>query len=419
MKSFGYGELGFYNIAVLFLVYGIGSFFSTATINKMGIKFGLVVGAIFKSLWVLACIVPAYGSQSSDKDYWLYSRDFIYPFQLIMSAICGIGNSMVWPAQGKYIADCANEETKGFFYGYFWAFYMSSQIIGNIIGASVLGAQNSVNFFYIMASLGFLASFLFIFLKKPFPTEARVTNTKEDTDTNELILSSQSISHELLQIKAKRGVIYDIKAVWYLLISKRMLTLIPQLLYGGIVVAITTGMLVPIIVKGLSEDYTDEDKKSQISLLIMTGLGVGEITGALSIGFIIDKLGSKMTCLINVGLCIASVIIALIVLNVKSTIPLSCVLTFFWGFHDGSLSSHTSEMLGFQFDTKMEPFSIYNLNKSIMVFIFSIIQSFVNESDIAMNFYFGAVGILGFIMCFNTYFFDFKTRSNSRQIMKQ
>lgn len=109
MKDFGYGNLGFYNIAVLFLVYAIGSFFSTAMVNKMGIKFGLTLGAILKTLWVLAAVVPAYGSLSTDKDYWLYSRDFIFPFQLTMSAICGIGNSLVWPAQGKYIADCANE----------------------------------------------------------------------------------------------------------------------------------------------------------------------------------------------------------------------------------------------------------------------------------------------------------------------
>ena len=80
MKSFGYGELGFYNIAVLFLCHAIGSFFSTATINKMGIKFGLVVGGVLKSLWVLACVVPAYGAISEDKDYWLYSKSFIYPF---------------------------------------------------------------------------------------------------------------------------------------------------------------------------------------------------------------------------------------------------------------------------------------------------------------------------------------------------
>jgi len=66
MKEFGYGELGFYNIAVLFLVFAISSFFSTAAINKLGIKFGLVLGSCFKTLWVLAAVVPAYGSQSGD-----------------------------------------------------------------------------------------------------------------------------------------------------------------------------------------------------------------------------------------------------------------------------------------------------------------------------------------------------------------
>ena len=88
---------------------------------------------------------------------------------------------------------------------------MSSQVIGNLIGSAVLSGQNTVNFFYIMASLGFFASFLFIFLKKPIPTlavESRiVSTTKEDTDTNDLILSSQSISHELLQIRNKKGIV--------------------------------------------------------------------------------------------------------------------------------------------------------------------------------------------------------------------
>ena len=79
----------------------------------------------------------------------------------------------------------------------------------------------------------------------------------------------------------------------------------------------------------------------------MTGLGAGEITGALFIGYLIDRKGSKFCSLINVVLCILSVVVALIVLNVRSTIPVLCVLSFTWGFHDGSLSSHTSEMLGF------------------------------------------------------------------------
>ncbi len=210
MKDFGYGNLGFYNIAVLFLVYAIGSFFSTAMVNKMGIKFGLTLGAVFKSLWVLAAVVPAYGSISSQRNtYWLYSQEFIYPFQLTMSAICGIGNSLVWPAQGKYIADCANEQTKGFYYGYFWAYYMSSQIIGNLIGAAVLGSSNTVDFFYIMAGVGLFASFLFLFLKKPYPTDRRMgsLNNKDDSDTNDLMISSNEMSRDIIRVETKKGVI--------------------------------------------------------------------------------------------------------------------------------------------------------------------------------------------------------------------
>jgi len=105
----------------------------------------------------------------------------------------------------------------------------------------------------------------------------------------------------------------------------------------------------------------------------MTGLGVGEIVGALLIGFLVDKFGSKLTVLVNLTLLVFSICTTIIVLCVKCPIPVTVLMTFLWGCHDGSLTSHTSEMLGFQFDSKMEPFSIYNLNKSLFVFAFSMI----------------------------------------------
>lgn len=55
-------------------------------------------------------------------------------------------------------------------------------------------------------------------------------------------------------------------------------------------VAVTTGMVVPIVASTL--DIEDPAKKNQVSLLIMTGLGCGEIVGALLIGFLVDKFGS-------------------------------------------------------------------------------------------------------------------------------
>lgn len=60
-------------------------------------------------------------------------------------------------------------------------------------------------------------------------------------------------------MRKKRGVAEDIKSVWYLLISKRMIKFLPQILYGGIVVSITTGMLVPITTDKL---VMDDSKKS-------------------------------------------------------------------------------------------------------------------------------------------------------------
>ena len=45
---------------------------------------------------------------------------------MISATLDGLGNAIQWVAQGKYIADCATEKTKGFFFSYFWAYYMAS-----------------------------------------------------------------------------------------------------------------------------------------------------------------------------------------------------------------------------------------------------------------------------------------------------
>jgi hypothetical protein len=37
------------------------------------------------------------------------------------------------------VSDCATAENKGFFFSYFWAIFMMSQIFGNLIAALVLG----------------------------------------------------------------------------------------------------------------------------------------------------------------------------------------------------------------------------------------------------------------------------------------
>ena len=86
---------------------------------------------------------------------------------LIASGINGFGAAILWVGQGKYIADCATDENRGFFYGYFWAWFMSTQVLGNLIGALVIDKASQSVYYIVMASFAFLGWFAFFLLKKP------------------------------------------------------------------------------------------------------------------------------------------------------------------------------------------------------------------------------------------------------------
>jgi MFS family permease len=74
---------------------------------------------------------------------------------------------IVQPASGNYIAECATEETKGFYFAFFWSFYMGSQVIGNLIGAFVLNSLPQTTYVLIMLSICTVAVALLFFLKEP------------------------------------------------------------------------------------------------------------------------------------------------------------------------------------------------------------------------------------------------------------
>ena len=54
MKSAGFGAVGFYLLAFLFLMMGVGSLLSTAAINKLGTRWCLVFGGLGNTLYLLA-----------------------------------------------------------------------------------------------------------------------------------------------------------------------------------------------------------------------------------------------------------------------------------------------------------------------------------------------------------------------------
>lgn len=107
-----------------------------------------------------------------------FSDYFILPTSALAALISGVGSSLLWVAQGNYISECACPRTKGFFFGYFWAFYMASQVAGNLLGAFVFQNYNLVAFYMLMSGFSVGSGFVFALLKKTVPVGERASNLK-------------------------------------------------------------------------------------------------------------------------------------------------------------------------------------------------------------------------------------------------
>ena len=142
-------------------------------------------------------------------------------------------------------------------------------------------------------------------------------------------------------------------------------------------------------------------------MMTMVALGFGEIIGANVQGKIVDRIGTRPTCLVNVILILLSTMLVLNYLYVSKFTYFAFVMTFMWGFQDSSVSIHLNAILGFEFEGNSEPFSIDVLIEAICVFTFQMIQSFIISKN-AHFYYITLVGLLGMSMTMTSFFFDYR-----------
>ena len=121
--------MGFYSLAVVYGMTGIFSLFSAKVLDKIGARYSLLLGS--------ALFVPYLGS------FIIAARpEFSYELKvaclLVGAAFNGLGAALLWTAQGSYVSMCASDENKGLFFSTFWAFFMSSMIVGTLMGAFVI-----------------------------------------------------------------------------------------------------------------------------------------------------------------------------------------------------------------------------------------------------------------------------------------
>lgn len=165
--------------------------------------------------------------------------------------------------------------------------------------------------------------------------------------------------------------------------------------------------------KMMDLDFPDwsTNKKLEYSLLAMIPLGLGEVLGGFMLGFVIDKWNQKA----GVAFCIltAAVALALVLgwIGLWKFYPLAFIVTFFWGIHDSAFVNFLNCVLGFEFDSKIIPFSIFKFLQSLFTFVFLVADSYLNtDKDYLIFFIISAV--YAFLSMTVMFFFKYKDTSH-------
>eukprot|EP00347_Sterkiella_histriomuscorum_P000222 403376714 len=452
LEDNGFGKLGFYSNAILYLALGIGSIISTWVMRILGDPQTMGLGMLMCVTFMMSFIFPSLKQENSEKyseSFW-FGEIFVYIELLFFSFVNGIGEALMWVAQGKYISECATVNNKGFFFGYFWAYYMATQIVGNYVAGLILGKVSQTAYILIMSALTFASALLFFFLKKPQPyhsnksgrssikdqnpkntsglldndNQALLSSEQKDQQNqenhqNEIQIDKQDSQREnktVLQQNVKPDILRDIKSVLNLTISKRMRLMLPLCFWTGISIAYYSGLLVCMLTDTMPDQPANiQYEKSMYAMVIF---GVGEMIGCFFIGYVVDKKGSKFASVVDVVIIVIQTIVTLLFLWQNQFNYLALLMTFMWGFQDSATNTHLAEMLGFEFESNSEPFSVFNLVQAFGVFVFELLETYVDTHN-SYVIYTWITGIIGIFSCAATFFFDFKEREGDKVLHHQ
>lgn len=120
-------------------------------------------------------------------------------------------------------------------------------------------------------------------------------------------------------------------------IDRRMLMLMPQILWTGVSVAYYSGILVDTIAASVVGSDQEQQYKAVLSTI---AFGVGEILGCFFIGWVVDKFGSRKAAWVNVGICLVMTIVTLAFLLVNRYGALAYIMAFMWGIEDSATNTH-------------------------------------------------------------------------------
>ena len=96
LEDDGYGKLGFYSNAALYLALGIGSIIATALMNKIGTIKTIALGSFLCVPFMMSFILSSLPYDNKNLNSFMFSPAIVYTVIIIASFVCGIGESIMW-----------------------------------------------------------------------------------------------------------------------------------------------------------------------------------------------------------------------------------------------------------------------------------------------------------------------------------
>ena len=117
LKDSGFDNLGYYTLSVLYMSFGIGSYWAPRMVRYFKPKRGMAFASIMYAVWIGSLALCSVFVRKG-----LMGKEAVGMLNLAIAFICGPGCSLLWIAQGKYLADCTQKclHIKGFYQSIFW-----------------------------------------------------------------------------------------------------------------------------------------------------------------------------------------------------------------------------------------------------------------------------------------------------------
>jgi len=135
-------------------------------------------------------------------------------------------------------------------------------------------------------------------------------------------------------------------------------------IFTGVSIAFQT-IIPSIALEQISNDpyyhFYTKSQKDSFSLIVMVCFGFGEIIGGFFTGYILKKFGHKKTTLVQAVIVFITFLLVVLSVATSKVGYLIFMMSILFGAMDAGINIHLFNILGFEFESKVLPFAVYNL----------------------------------------------------------